>query len=468
MNTNNSLVRVRFAPSPTGYLHIGGLRAALFNLLFARHNQGAFLLRIEDTDRDRFNPQHTQAILDGLSWAGITADEPVVFQFARQQEHRNVMLDLIAQKKAYYCFCSEEELEQKRQQAETQKVTYSYDGTCRSLVVTDEDIRTRPHVVRFKVELAGDSLEFTDMIRGQVTFLQEHIDDFVIMRTDGNFTYNFVVVLDDIFMRITHVLRGEEHLVNTPKQILLHQACGNIPPRFAHLPLILSTTGQKLSKRDAAVSVTDYQEQGILPQALINYLARLGWSHGDQELFSMDELISYFSLDAVGKKGAVFDMQKLLWTNSQYIKALQPQQLLQAVQKEISIDLVAACADWSVVQLEQAILLFKDRVDTLVQLKDQVLQLYKTPFYDKQQEVMQDVAVHALAIIELLEHVAWDKENLLAALQGFVKNAGIKFPQLAKPLRYALCGCIDGASVVDMMMIVGRQQTIQRVKELMQ
>lgn len=462
------MVRVRFAPSPTGYLHIGGLRSALFNLLYARHNNGAFLLRIEDTDRDRFNPEHTKAIVDGLSWAGITPDEPLVFQFARQEEHRKVMLSLIEQKKAYYCFCSEEALEAKRQAAEAAKVTYVYDGTCRDVLVSADDITSRPHVVRFKVELTTEALEFTDLIRGQVTFLKEHIDDFVIMRTDGNFTYNFVVVVDDEFMRITHVLRGEEHLVNTPKQILLHQACGNTVPQFGHLPLILSTTGQKLSKRDAAVSVTDYQVQGILPQALINYLARLGWSHGDQEIFSFDELVSYFSLDGVGKKGAVFDMQKLLWTNSCYIKAMNAQQILASLHKEIQSDITRDCATWSAVQIEQAVMLFKDRVDTLVQLRDQILQLYSTPSYDGKQDVIQDVAAHAQTIQQLLEQCTWNKETVLAALQNFAKESGLKFPQLAKPLRYALSGFVDGASVVDMMMIVGQQETIRRVKLSMQ
>src|SRR3990167_6202959 len=323
---NKNKVRVRFAPSPTGFLHIGGLRTALFNWLFAHHEGGQFLVRIEDTDRNRFSQEYEYAIISSLQWAGIRADEPFVYQHARQSEHQKAVDELITKDKAYYCFCSIDELQQKREFAQDEKETYIYDRACRNKKPTKEDIKNNSYVVRFKVEVDADFLYFDDLIRGKVSLPTEHIDDFVICRSDGGMTYNFAVVVDDHFMRISHVIRGEDHIVNTGKQILLYQAFGWSIPQFGHVSLILGSSGQKLSKRDAAVGVQDYKEKGFLADALCNYLVRLGWSHGDQEIFSVEEMMQHFDIATVSTHGAIFDYNKLLWMNSVYIKAKSAQE----------------------------------------------------------------------------------------------------------------------------------------------
>ena len=297
--SNTQHVRVRFAPSPTGHLHIGGLRAAIFNWLFARHHKGTFLLRIEDTDRERSKQEYTDAILDAFAWMGITSDEPLIIQSERINAHIVVIKKLLEEGKAYRCYCSQEEVLQRHVDAGGDAHFVKYDGKCR--FQTSQD-RVGEHVVRFAIPSSVQHISFDDMIRGPITVASDELDDFIIARSDYSPMYNFVVVVDDAFMKITHVIRGEDHISNTPKQILLYQACGYEIPQFAHAPNILGPSGKKLSKREAAASVLEYRTMGYLPQALCNYLVRLGWSHGDQEVFSEQELIACFSLDAVGKK----------------------------------------------------------------------------------------------------------------------------------------------------------------------
>src|ERR1700733_99493 len=296
-------VRVRFAPSPTGHLHIGGMRSAIFNWLFARHNNGSFLLRIEDTDRERSKQEYTDSILASFAWMRIDWDEPVVIQSERAKRHQEVAQKLYAQGKAYYCICTPEQVQDRLAAQSGFDINFmKYDGLCRNASHTKG-------ALRFKIPDDITEVTFHDLIRDTITIGIDQLDDFILVRSDGTPMYNFVVVVDDADMKISHVIRGEEHIANTPKQILLYQACGFPLPYFAHLPMILGPDGNKLSKRDAATGVFEYKQLGYIPDPLFNYLVRLGWSHGDQEIFTREEVIQFFDLAHVGKKGAIFDQQ---------------------------------------------------------------------------------------------------------------------------------------------------------------
>jgi glutamyl-tRNA synthetase len=315
VNTAMIKIRTRFPPSPTGFLHIGGARTALFNWLFARQQGGSFILRIEDTDQARSTDEATRAILEGLEWLGLDWDEGPFFQSQRTEIYRQFISDLLDQGKAYYCDCSSELLEKKRETARATGRKPKYDGTCRK-----KALGPGPQtVVRLKNPLTG-STGFDDLIRGPIVFPNEELDDLILARSDGSPTYHLAVVVDDITMEITHIIRGDDHLNNTPRQIQIYQALGRPLPFFGHVPMILGADKTRLSKRHGATSVLAYKEMGFLPQALINYLVRLGWAHGDEEIFSRQEMIEKFSLSQVGKSAGVFNQEKLLWLNSHYIK----------------------------------------------------------------------------------------------------------------------------------------------------
>lgn len=464
-----SKVRVRFAPSPTGFLHIGGLRTALFNWLFAHHEGGAFLVRIEDTDRDRFSDEYEYAITSSLKWAGINADEPLVYQHARQGEHQKAVDELIAKGKAYYCFCTLDELQQKREAAQGEKETYIYDKTCRNVKPTKEDIKNKAYVVRFKVETDEEFLVFDDLIRGKVSLPTEHIDDFVLARSNGGMTYNFAVVIDDHFMRISHVIRGEDHIVNTGKQILLYQAYGWSIPLFGHVSLILGSNGQKLSKRDAAVGVQDYKDKGFLADALCNYLARLGWSHGDQEIFTTDEMIQYFDVRNVSTHGAIFDYNKLLWLNSVYIKAKPAAELCALINQNLEINLVNKTMSWSQQQREAAIDLYKDRSQTLRELVAGVMSLYDAPKSYDAESLVQWVTPQTKDLLSRLhvqlEQVAqFDKTTVQDFVKVFAKEQDCKFPAIAQPIRIALIGSSHGPGIFDMIEILGKDEMLMRMQ----
>jgi glutamyl-tRNA synthetase len=465
---NQSKVRVRFAPSPTGFLHIGGLRTALFNWLFAQHVGGTFLVRIEDTDRDRFSDEYEYAITSSLQWAGIRSEEPIVYQHPRQAEHQKAVDLLIAQGKAYYCFCSLDELQQKREVAQGEKETYIYDKTCRAFKPTKEDIKNRPYVVRFKVQVDQDFLVFDDLIRGKVSLPTEHIDDFVIARSDGSMTYNFAVVVDDHFMRISHVIRGEDHIVNTGKQILLYQAYGWSIPLFGHVSLILGSSGQKLSKRDAAVGVQDYKDKGFLADALCNYLVRLGWSHGDQEVFTIDEMIKHFDITNVSTHGAIFDYNKLLWLNSVYIKAKSAEELQALINQNLEINIVAKTSQWNQDQRLAAISLYKDRSQTLRELVDGIMQLYNAPTsYDAQSLTTFVNAQTKDLVKELAQELAgqkFEKAALQDCVKAFAKNKDVKFPVIAQPIRIALIGSSHGPGIYEMLEILGKDEVMHRLQ----
>ncbi|MBD3634379.1 MAG: glutamate--tRNA ligase, partial [Methylophaga sp.] len=314
-------IRTRFAPSPTGYLHVGGARTALFSWLYARKHGGQFILRIEDTDLERSTAESVNAILEGMTWLGLTYDEGPFYQTKRFDRYKEVIEQLMQQGDAYYCYCSKEELEAMREEQRANKQKPRYDGRCRHRTAPEPGVQP---VIRFKNPTEG-SVVVKDVIRGNVEFSNKELDDLIIARPDGTPTYNLTVVVDDMDMKLTHVIRGDDHLNNSPRQINLYHALGVEPPVFAHVPMILGDDGARLSKRHGAVSVMSYRDQGYLPEALLNYLVRLGWSHGDQEVFSIDEMIQLFDIEDVNKAASSFNPEKLLWLNQQLIKNSMPE-----------------------------------------------------------------------------------------------------------------------------------------------
>lgn len=458
-------VRVRFAPSPTGHLHIGSLRTALFNWLFARHNGGAFLIRIEDTDTERSKAEYTDAIFDALAWTGLQGDEKTVTQSERKDEHIKLIDRLCQEGKAYRCYCTKDELVTRFSQANEESFYVRYDGHCRDRVADNTD---KPYVIRFKIPDACTHVSFDDLIRGAIRFDRDQLDDFIIMRSDGNPMYNFVVVADDAFMGITHVIRGEDHISNTPKQILLYEALDLAIPDFAHLPMILGPSGDRLSKRDGATGTGEYRRDGYLADALLNYLARLGWSHGDQEIFTRDEMVSFFSLASVGKKGAIFDQQKLLWTNSVHIRNSSCQELLTQIEQNIDPDIRIKVNRWSPEQLEHVTTLYKERVNTLCELVESLVALHDGPkFFDMNGINVGDTkqtAEHMRAFLETVSAVTeWDQTILTSTIKQVIAQQGIKFVHLAQPIRIALSGITGGPGVSEMLVAVGKQESIRRL-----
>jgi glutamyl-tRNA synthetase len=468
MNSNkNSSVRVRFAPSPTGHLHIGSLRTALFNWLFARHHDGVFLIRIEDTDLQRSTQEFEDSLMQSLAWTGINSDEPILHQSQRFEIYKNVAQQLIASGKAYKCFCTEEELQKKRERTVARQDTYQYDKTCRDLT-PDQWPTNKPYVIRFKVEIDGPQFDFADLIKGVVSIPSEQIDDFVLLRTDGIVTYNFAVVVDDAQSRITHIIRGEEHLFNTPKQILLYQALGHTLPEFAHIPLILGPSGQKLSKRDGATSVVEYKTDGFLPHALCNYLVRLGWAFGDQEIFSTQEMIQHFSLSGVHRSGAKFDIEKLKWMNGSYIKKLTPEQIIELFSKDLQKDFVQKTSDWTDAQRAAWISLYQDRVATLKELYDLIVQAYFLPVTYDWESLRKLIAKDAVIILQLLQQelstLDFEKTKLLNTIKAFCKTHDYKMADIAGLLRFVLIGSLSGPSVMDMLVLLGPVEVQKRIQ----
>ncbi len=460
------MIRVRFAPSPTGHLHIGGLRAALFNWLFARHNGGKFLLRIEDTDIERSKDIYTQSILEALHWCSLTSDEPVLIQSRRLEEHKKLVEQLLSSGSAYKCYCTQQDLE-RRFGAPDGDFT-RYDKYCRDRVSESSD---QPYVIRFKIPSDVGNITFHDLIRDTVSFDVESLDDFIIVRSDGTPTYNFVVVADDAYMKITHVIRGEEHLSNTPKQILIYQALHFDIPHFAHLPLILGPEGNKLSKRDAAVAAIDYKKQGFLPWALCNYLARLGWAHGDQEIFTREEMIKYFTLDEVSKKGAIFDIKKLEWVNGVYLHHMPSEELLAYIHDQLDQNFERNLADWDREKLRLALDLYKERVKTINELIYEITLLYEGTSAITEHDYKQFVAPvlpliqatrDALSILE-----PWKAEALSALLKRLVKDFKVSLASLAQPLRLALVGKTTSPGVFELLALVGKEKSIKRIDGLL-
>ena len=454
-------IRTRFAPSPTGYLHIGGARTALFNWLFSRHNGGEFVLRIEDTDQQRSTDESTKAILDAMAWMGLNWDEGPHFQAQRVDLHREMVQKLIQEGKAYYCICTPEELEAKRKEAMATGKKPKYDGTCRGKGLK----KTPGSVVRFRGAQTGITI-VEDLIKGNISFNNDELDDLIIERGDGYPTYNFAVVIDDALMNITHVIRGDDHVNNTPRQILMYQALGFDVPQFAHVPMILGADKARLSKRHGATSVMAYKEMGFLPEALVNYLVRLGWSHGDQEIFTMKELIEHFDFSAVGKSPAVFNPEKLLWLNAHYIKEAKPERLMEEMKPlwpaGISTDDEAFT--------QKVIVDLQPRVKTLIELA-QTADFYFAAQIQYEEQAAQkflvpEVAEHLKAIAAMIPAVQnFSKEGIEAFLKNFIEEQKIKFKAIAQPLRVALTGKTVSPGIDEIMVTLGRERVLQRIND---
>jgi glutamyl-tRNA synthetase len=463
-------IRVRFAPSPTGYLHVGGARTALFNWLYARKARGTFVLRIEDTDRERSTEAHTQVILDGLSWLGITWDEGPYFQGAYADRHRADAEQLLSEGKAYRCFCTKEELDEQRTRAEAAGTGFRYDRRCHRLSRGEIETRLsegRPFTIRFLVP--DEEVAWPDAVHGRISFQSADLDDFIILRSDGSAIYNLAVVSDDIAMRITHVIRGDDHVSNTPKQILLYRALGHEPPIFAHVPMILGTDGRKLSKRHGATAVGDYQDQGILPAAMRNFLALLGWSPGgDREILPEEEQIELFSLEGIQTKPAVFDPAKLEWMNGEYISHTPADELLAPVLRQL--DRLGVRADRDIRPLVDAV---KVRARTIVQLAERVavrLDASRLELDAKAEQLRQKMGPQfgaslglARAALAGLPPAEWNADDLLTVLRGAAAEHSVKLGDLMQPVRVALTGTTVSEPVNELLAVVGRDESLKRL-----
>jgi len=462
-------IRVRFAPSPTGHLHIGGIRTALFNWLFARHTGGKYLLRIEDTDIVRSKQEYLDSQLASLRWLGLEPDEPIVYQLARSHEHITAAKKLMEQGKAYPCFCPPKDAEQVVHDLDL-GIGSKYDGTCRDKTYTIEDLK-KPHAIRFKLSHDIDTVEFEDVILGTIKTPADQMDDFIIIRRDGTPIYNFCVVVDDIFMRITHVIRGQDHVSNTPKQVLYYHALGANVPLFAHIPLILGPAGNKLSKRDASVSVEEYRAQGFTVDGLANYLIRLGWSHGDLEIFTREEIVPLFTLDSIGKKGAIFDIKKLEWLNGVYIRKTEPKVLMEqikAMNTEYALDLEGL---WTQEKLYQLLHEYKQRAVTLREIYKDIVAFAQHPELDLSLITKwrnEKTVLLVKDFLHVLHDVTLDHEHLLNAAKTVCDRHQEKLVNLAQPLRLALTGSVTSPGVFELIIILGREHAMKRISTLLE
>jgi glutamyl-tRNA synthetase len=460
-------VRVRFAPSPTGHLHIGGARTALFNWLFARHSQGTFILRIEDTDRTRSTDEYIGSIMEGMKWLNLDWEEGPYRQTDRFDIYKQYAAKLIEEGKAYYCYCAPEELEQRRKEAMAAGKALKYDGRCRNLT---EPVPGRQPAVRFRMPQEGETV-VDDLIKGRTVFENSQLDDLIIMRSDGTPTYNFTVVVDDVDMNITHVIRGDDHLNNTPKQLHIYKALGYNVPLFAHLPMILGSDKARLSKRHGATSVIAYKEMGYLPEALVNYLVRLGWSYGDQEVFTRDELVEHFSFENVGKSSAVFNPEKLLWLNSQYIMKTAPEKLAELVMPFLLQGNIIKAGQFPDKEwLARAIVTLQERSKTLIELaeslryyiaedieyqekaKTKFLNDNNLPYLIELKELLKELDIFSVSEVEKVFHSIAEKH-------------GIKLGNIAQPVRVAMTGKTESPGIFEVIEIAGREKTLKRLEK---
>lgn len=464
----NTKPRLRFAPSPTGYLHVGGARTALYNYLLAKKTGGTFILRIEDTDLERSTPESVQAIFDGMEWLGLKWDEGPYFQTKRFDLYQQHIDKLLAEKKAYPCFCSAEELDAKRKLAMTEKRKPMYDRTC--LKLTSEEVQKRieqkiPHCIRFRSPDSGNIIVH-DIIKGDVVVENKELDDLVIRRTDGSPTYNFTVVVDDVTMGMTCVIRGDDHLNNTPRQIQLYQAFNYPLPTFAHVPMILGADKKRLSKRHGATSVMAYKEMGYLPEALINYLVKLGWSHKDQEIFTPEELIQHFSLEACSGSAGIFNPEKLLWLNGVYIRGSAPETLAKLLVPFLQAKGITS-PDMNL--LIEGIKISQEKVKTLVELAEMVDFLFveNTPdekeqvrlFNDQTRPLLQKVVDALNALTE------WNHHTISTIFNDLVTQTGLGLGKIAQPVRLALTGRTISAGVFEIIRLLGKETTMARIKK---
>jgi glutamyl-tRNA synthetase len=454
------MVRTRFAPSPTGYLHIGGARTALFSWAFARKHKGTFVLRIEDTDLERSTQESVQAILDGMEWLGLEHDEGPFYQMQRMDRYKAVIRQLLDAGHAYYCYASKEELDALREQQLAAGEKPRYDRRWRDSTATPP-AGVSP-VVRFKNPLEG-AVVIDDLVKGRVVIQNSELDDLIIARSDGTPTYNFCVVVDDWDMNITHVIRGDDHLNNTPRQINILKALGAPLPQYAHVPMILGHDGERLSKRHGAVSVMAYKEDGYLPEALLNYLARLGWAHGDAEMFSMDEFVEWFNLEAISKSPAKFNPEKLLWLNQQYIKQADNHRLADLARPFMLAD---GCDPSHGPELEKVVELLKERVSTVEELADAAVYFYR-PLDPTPELVEQHVPADILPVVaefrDKLADVGWNRQSIHDAIKTIVTARGLKMPKLAMPLRVLATGEAQTPSIDAVLELIGREEALRRL-----
>jgi glutamyl-tRNA synthetase len=454
-------VRTRFAPSPTGFLHIGGLRTALFCWLYARRHSGHCVLRIEDTDLERSTPEAIQQILDGMEWAGLDPDEGPFFQTKRFGRYKEVIEELLASGKAYRCYCSKEELEQMRAQQVARGEKPRYDGRWRER--TDSMPGVAP-VVRFKNPLTGEVV-VDDVVHGPVVFQNSELDDLIIARSDGTPTYNFCVVVDDMDMQITHVIRGDDHLNNTPRQLNMLLALAQRPPVYAHLPMILGPDGAKLSKRHGAVSVLQYRDEGFLPEAVLNYLVRLGWSHGDQEIFSIEEMIRLFDITDVNKSASAFNVEKLTWLNQQHMMRAPPSRIVPVLRWHLDREGVQAADE---AQLEQIVLAQRERAKTVREMAVNSVFFFRAPAAYDEKAVRKHVTADVLALLgeayhELGRLTDWSAPAIHALISGFAAAKGVSLGKLAQPIRLAVCGGTVSPPIDATLAILGKTAALARL-----
>ncbi|MFC4278905.1 glutamate--tRNA ligase [Achromobacter aloeverae] len=464
---NPAPIRTRFAPSPTGFLHLGGARTALFSWAYARHHKGTFVLRIEDTDVERSTPEAVQAILDSMDWLGMQPDEGPFYQMQRMDRYREVVAQMLAAGTAYHCYCSPQELDAMREKARAAGLKPRYDGTWRpepgkSLPAVPEGVKP---VVRFRNPRTG-ATSWNDMVKGPISFDNGELDDLIIARPDGTPTYNFCVVVDDWDMGITHVLRGDDHVNNTPRQINILRALGAQLPEYGHVPMILGPDGEKLSKRHGAVNVMEYDNEGYLPEAMINYLARLGWSHGDDELFTRDQLVQWFDTRHLSKSASQWDPKKLNWVNAHYIRLMADDELAARVAPRIA----KRGGKPDAVDLAAVMHLLKDRAETLEQLADGAM-LFCGDFpgipADLAAQHLTETARAALADFALRAAAGeWTREALAAAIKAVLAERGLKMPQLAIPLRVAVTGRQQTPAIDAVLALLGRDVVLARLGQL--
>ncbi|MFU2080055.1 glutamate--tRNA ligase [Avibacterium endocarditidis] len=456
-------VRTRFAPSPTGYLHVGGARTALYSWLFAKHNQGEFVLRIEDTDLERSTPEATQAILEGMEWLNLAWDHGPYYQTKRFDRYNQVIDQMLEQGLAYRCYCSKERLENLRNEQEKNKEKPRYDGYCLHHAPENPDA---PHVVRFKNPQEG-SVVFDDAVRGRIEISNSELDDLIIRRTDGSPTYNFCVVIDDWDMGITHVVRGEDHINNTPRQINILKALNAPIPTYAHVSMILGDDGQKLSKRHGAVSVMQYRDDGFLPEALLNYLVRLGWGHGDQEIFSVEEMIKLFELTQVSKSASAFNTEKLLWLNHHYIRELPPEYVAKHLAwhyQHQGIDTSNGPA------LSEIVVMLGERCKTLKEMAAASRYFFEDFDHFDESAVKKHFKSGAVEALEKVKEKLtalsqWTAEPIHQAIEQTAEELGVGMGKVGMPLRVAVTGTGQSPSMDVTLVGIGRDRSLARIQK---
>ena len=455
-------VRTRFAPSPTGYLHVGGARTALFSWLYAKKTNGQFILRIEDTDRERSTDESVKAIFDGMEWLGLSHDEGPFFQTDRFPRYLEVIQQLLDQGDAYYCYCSAEEVEAVREEQRANKQKPRYNGKCRHRTDSVEGVSP---AVRFKNPEQG-RVVFDDLVRGQISISNEELDDLIIARSDGTPTYNLTVVVDDLDMNMTHIIRGDDHINNTPRQINIMKALGAEQPQFAHVPMILGDDGARLSKRHGAVSVMQYRDEGYLPDALLNYLVRLGWSHGDKELFSREEMIELFDISDVNKTASAFNTEKLQWINQQYIMSAEPDNLVEP----LTFQLVAlGCDVLNGPDVLELVKTQQERAKTLKEMAEKSLVFYNDYDDFDEKAAKKNLKAAALEPLKIMldkfqQLPEWSKEPLHQVIIDTAESLDVKLGKVAQPLRVSLTGTSVSPSLDATLFLMGREKSLRNIQ----